>query len=51
MGIKKINDYVLSEHAQDRLLERFKTTKSDWNAWLSNFNKNAELKRMKNLKQ
>lgn len=46
MGIKKINDYVLSEHAQDRLLERFKTTKSNWNAWLSNFNKNAELKRI-----
>ncbi|KAA8440448.1 hypothetical protein FKV75_03800 [Weissella paramesenteroides] len=44
MGIKKINDYVLSEHAQDRLLERFKTTKSNWNAWLTNFNKDAELK-------
>lgn len=46
MGIKKINEYTLSEHAQDRLLERFKTTKSNWNAWLNNFNKNAELKRV-----
>ncbi|WP_419155608.1 hypothetical protein [Weissella minor] len=42
MGIKQIETYQVTEHAKQRLHERFMTTSSHITAWLLAFNKRAE---------
>ncbi|MBM7617280.1 hypothetical protein JOC36_000829 [Weissella uvarum] len=42
MGIKQIENYQVSDHAQERLTERFMTSKSHVRAWLTNFNMTAQ---------
>lgn len=43
MGIKKIEQYELSIHAEAQMKERFKTLKNNWRNWLNQFNMDAEL--------
>lgn len=48
MGIKKIEQYELSIHAEDQMKERFKTLKNNWRNWLNQFNMDAELIKTQN---
>ena len=48
MGIKKIEDYEMSNHAEQQLQARFKTLKNNWRNWLTQFNTDAELVKMQN---
>ncbi len=43
MGIKRIELYEFSEHAEEQLKMRFKTLKNNWKNWLMQFNMDAEL--------
>lgn len=43
MGIKKIEQYELSAHAEEQMKDRFKTLKNNWRNWLTQFNMDAEL--------
>ena len=48
MGIKKVELYELSHHADQQLQSRFKTLKNNWRNWLTQFNMDAELVKMQN---
>lgn len=48
MGIKKIEDYEMSNHAEQQLQARFKTLKNNWRNWLTKFNMDAEMVKMQN---